>query len=431
MAYDFLDERNFGLGINGLTMVDSDGVIQYNFPRKRGFPSQFIMLDADGQLKFEYLDSIEAATVADGSLTYAKFAQSIEPVGLENSLPNPVGYDGPSIIFLTTTEKLYRYVDGGWVSAIDSIDIPDFSISEQKIQVAAVGVTQIKDGSINTPKLATNAITSEKITALAITVDKIAANAVTAPKINANSVTADKIAANAVTAEKVATNAITSDKILANSITAGKIAAGAISATQLSSNEISAHYSSFGTLKVGSAQIDDLAVTNAKIANLTVGTSKIANRAVTQPVYSQSSGFHNFDMNIDYSSSPENIGPSITLNLTGEPVLFTFMFETAVAAVTFTGGRTGGGTATHDTGRGIQFQMDMYKSGTSGITRFIGASSVLYGSNRIAYTKIFYDDEGDTGTHTYTFRIIGGYGLNGGRWLLTRDPQVWALEVKK
>lgn len=280
MTYEFLDERNFGLGINGITMVDSDGVIQYNFPRKRGFPSQFIMLDADGQLTFEYLDSVEAATVADGSLTYAKFAQSIEPVGLEASLPNPIGYVGPSIVFNTTNEKLYRYVDGNWVSAVDSVDIPDFSISEQKIQVAAVGVTQIKDGSISTPKLFTNAVTADKIATNAITADKIATNAVTASKIQANAITANKIAANAITAEKIATNAITSDKILANSITAGKIAAGAISSTQLSSNEVSAHYASLGTITVQSANIANLSVSNAKIANLAVTGPKIANDAV-------------------------------------------------------------------------------------------------------------------------------------------------------
>lgn len=264
---DFLNEKDFSLGINGLTVVDSDGIIQYSFPRGSGQGYQYLQLQPNGNLEFTYLDSIEAATVADGSLSYAKFAQSIEPVGLEEGLPDPNGYDGPSIIFNILDDKLYRYTGTGWTTAVDSIDIPELSIDEVKIKPNAIGSTRIKDGSIESPKLAANSITSNKIASGAILADKISSNAVTSSKIAAGSITTNKLSAGSVTTNKIATNSITSDKIVSNSITAGKIAAGAISATQLSSTELSAHYSSFGTLQADTANIKNLSVERLKIKN--------------------------------------------------------------------------------------------------------------------------------------------------------------------
>lgn len=123
-----------------------------------------------------------------GSLRLEAFTDGIEPVGLTDGLPDPVGYNGPKFIAnLETTDDgeqlvLYTLTEEGWKKAINTDDL-----------VGTITETQISDDAISTPKLRANAVTTGKLAAGAVTANEIAANAVIAAKIQAGAVSADKI----------------------------------------------------------------------------------------------------------------------------------------------------------------------------------------------------------------------------------------------
>jgi hypothetical protein len=271
-------------------------------------------------------DIFTASSVEAGSITYASFAAGIEPVGVVNTLPTVAGYDGPTVVVLTTDGKLYRLVSGAWTAAIPTSDLdgtlgadlfsdtlrpiervgslPSTDLTQGRVvllttdnklyrytgtawtaAVPATDVTgqitgtQISDNAITTTKISANAITASEISAGAITTEKLSASAVSADKIAANAVTATKIAADAVTAGKIAANAVEADNIVSNAITTGKIAAGAVNADQIAANAITSDKIFAGAvttekLSVGSVIAD-------KIASGAIITSKIAAGAVT------------------------------------------------------------------------------------------------------------------------------------------------------
>jgi predicted phage tail protein len=119
-----------------------------------------------------------------GSLRLEAFTDGIEPVGLTDGLPDPVGYTGPKFVanLEGDTLQLYKYENGEFVRAINTDDL-----------VGVITETQISDDAISTPKLKANSVTTAKVAAGAITADQIAANAVVAAKIQAGAVSADKI----------------------------------------------------------------------------------------------------------------------------------------------------------------------------------------------------------------------------------------------
>jgi hypothetical protein len=110
---------------------------------------------------------LASASAIATTVTLPDTTPSIPPnsdyIGIYNALPNPVGYTGPKVIFLTADGKLYRLVSGAWVKATDADDI-----------LGTITNTQISDGAITTPKLG----------ALAVTAGNIGAGQVTAEKIN-------------------------------------------------------------------------------------------------------------------------------------------------------------------------------------------------------------------------------------------------------
>lgn len=191
-----------------------------------------------------------AATVADGSITTAKFAQGIRPVEIVSTLPTTGNVEG-RLVYLTTDDKLYRYDGTNFVTGVATSDLT---------------------GTIGANLLAANSVIAGKIAAGAISASEIASGAISTDKLAAGSVTSEKITALAVTAAKIASDAITSDKIAANAITAGKIQAGAIGASQIASGAITADKLAANEVLIGTAQIAD--------ANIT--TLKIAGNAVTQ-----------------------------------------------------------------------------------------------------------------------------------------------------
>jgi hypothetical protein len=189
-----------------------------------------------------------AATVADGSITTAKFAQGIRPVEIVSTLPTTGNVEG-RLVYLTTDDKLYRYDGTNFVTGINGADLTGTiganqiaanAITVGKVAAGAIGASEIASGAISTDKLAAGAITSEKITALAVTSAKIAADAITTDKIAANAITAGKIQAAAIGTSQLASGAITADKLAANQVLIGtaQIADANITTLKVAGNAI-------------------------------------------------------------------------------------------------------------------------------------------------------------------------------------------------
>lgn len=277
--------------------------------------------DFDGQIKYdttnnklwrwdataeEWTDDIFSIT--SGSVDEASFAAGIEPVKIVSELPNPSGYTGAKIVFLTTDNKLYRYDGSAWTNSIAAADIDgtlsaeNFSQSLRPVEVvsalpssgnfqgrtvvltsdnkiyrytgsswtAAVPTTDLS-GTITAGQIAANAITAGKIAADAVTAGTVASGAIGTDELAANSITAGKIAAAAIGADQIATNAITADKISAGAIQTDKIAANAITGGLIAASGVI----------TSAAQINDALITNAKIANGAITTAKIEDAAIT------------------------------------------------------------------------------------------------------------------------------------------------------
>lgn len=77
-----------------------------------------------------------------GFVTAAAFASDIQPIPVVTSLPDPSGYVGPALVFLTSDRQLYSYVDGEWTGATGA-NILANSITAGMIQAGAIGATAI------------------------------------------------------------------------------------------------------------------------------------------------------------------------------------------------------------------------------------------------------------------------------------------------
>lgn len=206
---------------------------------------------------------IEAAQLADGSISASKFTAGVEPVTIisSGSLPTTKStstifyggklyrWSGTAYVFTTPTSDLTGTVSDAQIAGLAASKVTGTLTDAQLAAISAAKVTgqivatQITDGSITTSKLfagsvttakiAADAVTANEIAAGAVTASEIAAGAVTTAKLAAGAVTANEISAGAVTAGKVAANAITANELAADSVTAGKVAAGAITTNKL------------------------------------------------------------------------------------------------------------------------------------------------------------------------------------------------------
>ena len=298
--------------------------------------------DFNGQIKYNTTqnklyrwDSATSAwtddifSITSGSVDLASFASGIEPISIVSSLPNPSGYTGANLVFLTTDYKLYRYNGTAFVSSVAAGDITGtigsdvfpnnlrpveivstlpttgnfqgrqvFLTSDNKLYryngtsfIASVATsdlqgqvssTQISDNSISTAKIQADAITANEISTGAVTADAITAGSISSAAIAADAITSDKIAANAVTAGAIQAGAISATAIASDAITSDKILAGAIQTSDLAANSITGGLIAASGVITSAAQIDDAVITSAKIDNLAVTQGKIANLAVTE-----------------------------------------------------------------------------------------------------------------------------------------------------
>jgi hypothetical protein len=85
--------------------------------------------------------AINAEQLLAGSLSITPFADTIEPVVLVSTLPEESGYIGPRVIFNTTDQKLYTYVDGAWdtpLFEIPEITFGDFAAGIEPVSIVTV-----------------------------------------------------------------------------------------------------------------------------------------------------------------------------------------------------------------------------------------------------------------------------------------------------
>ena len=342
MAYattDFINEDSFSSSV--MNLFSEAGA--YGIEPVSTLPATG---DFDGQIKFDKtankLYRWDAATsswtddifsITAGSVDYASFASGIEPVKIVNELPSPSGYVGPTVVFLTTDNKLYRYTGSAWTAAIAAADVSgelavtNFSQTLRPVEIvsslpiignfqgrtvvlttdnklyrhtgtawtAVVEATDIS-GQVSDAQIAglaaakvTGTITSTQIADDAISTPKIAAGAITAGTIASGAIEADKIVAGAITSAKLATGAVTATSIASDAVTAAKIEAGAITAAKLSAgavetDKIAANAITTGKVAAGAISTDQLAsnsITADKISAGAIIADKIAAGAIS------------------------------------------------------------------------------------------------------------------------------------------------------
>lgn len=104
-------------------------------------------------------------------------------------------------------------------------------------------------------------------------------------EIPENSITSDKISKGAVTSDKIAKYAINSEKIADRSVTGNKLARSTITSREIQEKSIGE--SKLADDGVSSSKLKDSSVTNGKINNEAVTTEKIADNSVTEGKLSQ------------------------------------------------------------------------------------------------------------------------------------------------
>jgi len=298
--------------------------------------------DFNGQIKYHTTenklyrwDSATSAwtddifSIESGTVDAASFASGIEPISILTALPNPSGYTGPKLVFLTTDSKIYRYTGSAWTSEIPAADIggalasanfPNdlrpieivtalpttgnfqgrqvFLTTDNKTYrydgtafIATIATTDLQ-GTIASTQLASAAVTNAKIAVNAIQGDVIAAGAITAAKILDGAISELKLANDAVTTAKIAADAITADVIAAGAITSDAITAGAITSLKLADDAVTNAKIAVDAVQgdviaanaITADKLLDGAVSELKIASGAVTTAKIATDAITAGV---------------------------------------------------------------------------------------------------------------------------------------------------
>ena len=335
-VYDLFNEAG-AFGIEPVSILPTTG----------GFDGQLVLLLPDitiyrwdSTTSAWSTDIFTASSVETGSITYTSFASGIEPVGVVSTLPTVAGYEGPSVLVLTTDGKLYRLVSGAWTAAVNTADItgtigenlfsddlrpiervstlPSTALVQGRVVLltsdsklyrytgsawtaavpatdltgqvggtqiadAAITATKIGNAAITTAKLANDSVTADIIASNAITGTKISDGAISTPKISAGAVTANSLAVGSVTANAIAANAVTAAAISAGSITAAEISAGAITAGKLASGSVTAGKLAAGSVTANAIQAGSISA-SALAANSVTASAIQANSITSDKV---------------------------------------------------------------------------------------------------------------------------------------------------
>lgn len=273
-----VDEASFAAGIEPVKIVSE-------LPNPSGYTgAKVVFLTTDNKLyRYDgsaWVTGVSASDI-DGTLAASNFGQDLRPVEVVSALPSSGNFQG-RVVVLTTDSKLYRYTGTSWTAAVPTTDLSGTLTAAQIASVAAASVTgtltsdQIAD--LSTAKL-TGTITETQITDGAISTAKLAAGSVSTAKLAAGAVTADTIASNAVTAVKIQAGAVETAKIAAGAIDAGKIAADAITADKIAAGAVEADAIAANAITTGKLAAG--AVTADILAANSVVAGKIAAAAIS------------------------------------------------------------------------------------------------------------------------------------------------------
>jgi hypothetical protein len=109
------------------------------------------------------------------------------------------------------------------VGAVGTTELGATSVTTAKIAAQAVNTTEINANAVTTGKLASQAVTTTELAPTSVTGAEIAAQAVGTTEINGNAVTTVKISDFAVTTSKLDTQSVTQEKIGAGEVTLSKM----------------------------------------------------------------------------------------------------------------------------------------------------------------------------------------------------------------
>ena len=201
--------------------------------------------------------------------------------GIEIVTVLPLTVTNGKVIFNSADKKLYEGVNGAWVQVVEptsaAAEVADASITVAKFAagikpVEVVSVLPTEGNSVGRVVYLSTDGQLYRYTASGFTTAVPAqalTGTITATQIADDAITTPKIAAGAITADEIGANAITAGKISAGAVTAGTIAAGAVSADQIASNAIT------------TAKLYAGAITSDKIASNAIIADKIASNAIT------------------------------------------------------------------------------------------------------------------------------------------------------
>ena len=162
--------------------------------------------------------------------------------------------------------------------AITTEKIASGAIQAGDIQDGAIGTGQLLDGDIQTIDINDQAVTSAKIANGTIVNEDISTGAVQSNSIEDGAIVSEDIAGGAVESSNILDETILTEDIADEAITTEKIAAGAIQAEDIATGAIGSDQLLDGDIQT--IDINDQAVTSAKIANGTIVNDDIATGAV-------------------------------------------------------------------------------------------------------------------------------------------------------
>lgn len=204
-------------------------------------------------------------SVTEGSVGPASFAEGSEPVSVVDTLPSPTGYSGPSIVFLTTDNKLYRYNGSAFVATVATGDLSgtiDSANFAQTLRPPEI-VDALPSAEADLWQGKQVVLTSDNKIYRYNGTEWIAT--VAAGDVDGQ-LTGTQIADDAITASKILAETITGGKIAANTITGGLLAASGIITDSAQINDAVITSAKIEDAAITTAKIDDAAITNAKIS---------------------------------------------------------------------------------------------------------------------------------------------------------------------
>ncbi|AMB48254.1 phage tail protein [Methylobacterium sp. AMS5] len=296
---------------------------------------------------------LQKEEIANGILDQTKFARGLSLIGTYDGLPDPAGYDGPSIIANERDGKLYQLRNGKWELVVAEVNVDDIrglitdemieridaaklagqltddqlkAISANKLigkivaaQIESLGVNQLIGqlkasqleaieatkliGQLSAAQL--KAIEASKLIgqvvdaqiasvgagklAGQITRVQITDGAIASPQIQAGSIYGDRLVVDTITAREIAARTITANEIAVGTLTADVIAARTITGDKLAFRSIEAGNIAAGAITAYEIAAYSITATNIA-ANQIAAWHIVAGTITTQQL--QAGGVH-------------------------------------------------------------------------------------------------------------------------------------------